>query len=500
MATQIEAGARSSRTQRRGKDLRSFLQRLVAHDPEQLLVVDREVDPILEATALVDRLRSDRRYTAKLPAVLFKRIAGSEIPLVLNLFGTYERVALMIDSSVKTMVEDYTRLQASPLPVARVERADAPVKERIITGDAIDLGRLPLLKHHEHDAGKYITSAVVITRDPATGRQNAGVFRSMIQGRDEIGMSIGDNMDTGYILWQYANAKRPMEVALVIGHHPAVLQAATTNPPGVGGELEIAGGLLGEPVELVPAETVDLEVPARAEIVIEGVINPARESFREEGPFGESPRYYAAVGPQPWLKVTAITMRANPLYLDLFNAHDEHIAIGALPRMGYMLTRVREFVPTVTALNLPISASARLHAYISMKKRSDGEPHIVAFAALASNHMVKHVFIVDDDIDVFNEQEVMWAFATRFQADKDMVVIPNSAGTRLNPVTYGYRRDEKGQLETKLIFDCTRPAPPAKFPPTAKIPRDLVDSLDPDRYVRRPEQEDLALFGADGSS
>jgi 2,5-furandicarboxylate decarboxylase 1 len=500
MSTQLATDSPSSPTTRYGKDLRAFIQRLLAHDPDQLLVVDREVDPILEATALVDRMRSDSRYAGKYPAVLFKRIAGSEIPLLLNLFGTYERVALMIDSTVRNMVEDFTQRQTSPLPVVRVGRDRAPVKEVVLTGDAIDLGRLPLLKHHEHDAGKYITSAVVITRDPATGRQNAGVFRSMIQGRDEIGVSIGEKMDTGYILWQHANAKRPMEIALVIGHHPAVLQAATTNPPGVGGELEIAGGLLGEPLELVQAETVDLEVPARAEIVLEGVLNPTPESYREEGPFGESPRYYAAVGPQPWMKVTAITMRSSPIYLDLFNAHDEHIAIGALPRMGYMLTRIREFVPTVTAVNLPVSASARLHVYISMKKRTDGEPHIAAFAALASNFMVKHVFIVDDDIDVFNEQEVLWAFATRFQADKDMVIIPNSAGTRLNPVTYGYRRDEKGALETKLIFDCTRPAPPARFPPAARIPRELADRLDPDLYLRRPSDRDLALFADSGEA
>jgi 2,5-furandicarboxylate decarboxylase 1 len=144
----------------------------------------------------------------------------------------------------------------------------------------------------------------------------------------------------------------------------------------------------------------------------------------------------------------------------------------------------------VTALNLPISASARLHAYISMKKRIDGEPQIVAYAAMANEPILKHVFIVDDDIDVFDEAQVLWALATRFQADKDLTILPNSQGGRLNPVTYGYRRDEKGQMETKMIFDCTRPAEPVKFPEACRMPPEIVARMDPDEYVRPLRETD----------
>ena len=134
---------------------------------------------------------------------------------------------------------------------------------------------------------------------------------------------------------------------MAIGHHPCLLLAGTTNPPGMGGELEVAGGLMGQPLEVVKGETVDLEVPAHAEIVIEGVLDPSPENQREEGPFGEYPRYYTGVGPYPVIKVTAITMRRDPIYVDVFNASSEHSAIGGLARMGFLLNRARDVVPSM---------------------------------------------------------------------------------------------------------------------------------------------------------
>ena len=300
-----------------------------------------------------------------------------------------------------------------------------------------------------------------------------------------------------YILVEHRERKQPMQVAMVIGHHPCLLLAGTTNPPGMGGELEVAGGLLQQPLEVVPAETVDLEVPARAEIVIEGVLDTNPENMREEGPFGEYPRYYTGVGPYPVIKVTAITMRRDPIYVDVFNASSEHSAIGGLARMGFLLNRARDVCPNVINVHLPISGVARNHAYISMKKVADGEPHLAAFNLMAYSPATKHVFIVDDDIDVTNEADVLWALATRFQADKDLVVINNSIGSRLNPPTYGYRRDEKGTLETKLIFDCTRPLSAGKFPVATRVPPDVKERMNPADYVRPLSEGDLAYLRGD---
>ena len=466
-----------------GKDLRTYLDDLIARDPDQLMVVEDEVDPIFEATAIVDRMRANPRYP-KFPAVLFTNIRGSEIPLLINLHGTYERLAWSIDSTVQGMVEEFARRETAPVSTRLVDSAQAPVKEIVWTGSDARLDRLPILRHQELDAARYITSAVTITRDPDSGTLNGGIFRGQVHSSTEVGFQTGAYQSTRYILLKRQDRGEKLHVAMVIGHHPTFLLAGTTKPPGIGGELEVAGGLMQQPLDVVPAESVDLLVPARAEIVIEGVVDTDPATYREEGPFGEYPRYYTGIGKQPVMTVTAITMRRRPIWVDVFNAHDEHLAIGGLARMGFLLNRVRDVVPNVTALHLPISASARNHAYISMNKRSDGEPHLAAFNLMAYSPATKHVFVVDDDIDVTNEPDVLWALATRFQADKDLVTISNSIGSHLNPPSYGYHRDEKGSLETKLIFDCTRPAPPAKFPTATRIPPDVKARMDPDELVR----------------
>ena len=162
------------------------------------------------------------------------------------------------------------------------------------------------------------------------------LFRSrhQLQGPRQVGIQVNPAHHTAYILRSLRErGVERMEVALVIGHHPAVTMAAVSKLEGIGGELEVAGGLMGESLEVVRAKTVDLDVPARAEIIIEGYIDTDPEKTQIEGPFGEYPRYYTRVGPQPYVTITAITMRAKPIYVDVFNAHTEHSMLGGLPRM-----------------------------------------------------------------------------------------------------------------------------------------------------------------------
>ncbi|MEA2622499.1 MAG: hypothetical protein QOH61_1409 [Chloroflexota bacterium] len=464
------------------KDLRTYLDQLTSTFPDQLKVVDEEVDPVFEAAAIVHKMKNDVNYPGY-PAVLFRNIKGSDIPLLLNLHGSYGRMALSIDSDVKGMVPEYAKREGSPIPVKVVDSADAPVHEIVMTGDDIDVTKLPLLIHNEFDAGKYITSASAITRDPESGRENAGIFRHQLQGPKQVGFMSNPAHHTSYIMRAMRDLKQPLQVALVIGHHPAMLMGSVSKLAGIGGELEVMGGLLGEPLEVVQAKTVDLQVPARAEIIIEGIVDTDPEKVQNEGPFGEYPLYYTRIGPMPWLKITAVTMRTNPIYVDVFNAHDEHLVLGALPRMGSIFRRVRESMPTVTAVNLPLMG-IRSALFMAMKKRVDGEPKIAASAAFAVDPILKHIWIVDDDIDVFDNDQVLWAMTTRFQADRDLIVMPNFLGGHLNPVTYGYHREEKGPMETKMILDCTKPAPPATFPPKCEVPKDVVARVEPDKVLK----------------
>ncbi len=335
------------------QDLRTYLDLLINTYPDQLKVVSSRVNPEFEATAIVDRIEDDPARYPGFPAVLFKNVGGASMPVLLNLHATYERLALSIGTDVKGMVPEYAAREGKRIATVTVDASAAPVQEVVLTGDDIDVGLLPMLIHNELDAGKYITSACTLMKDPDSGRINAGIFRHQYQGPKQVGIQVNPAHHTGYILRQLREMGKPAEVALVIGHHPAVLMGAVSKLEGIGGELEVAGGLMGEPLEMVKAKTVDLEVPARAEIVIEGIIDTDPEATQVEGPFGEYPRYYTRVGPQPYVKITAITMRAKPIFLDVFNAHTEHSILGALPRMGSIYRRVKEAMPSVTAVNLP---------------------------------------------------------------------------------------------------------------------------------------------------
>jgi 2,5-furandicarboxylate decarboxylase 1 len=465
-----------------GKDLRTYLDQLMEAEPGALKVVEDEIDGEFEAAAIVHKTYNDPAFPG-FPAVLFKNIKGSPVPCLLNLHGTYERVALSIDSDIHGQVDEYAKREGHPIPPVMVSSDQAPVHEVVWTGDQIDITKLPFLVHQELDAGRYITSAATISRDPESGRLNAGIFRHQVQGPKQVGFMTNPAHHTSYILRANRELKRPMEVALVIGHHPAMLMAAVSKLPGIGGEMDVMGGLLGEPVEMVKCKTVDLEVPARAEIVIEGVVDTDPEKVQNEGPFGEYPLYYTRLGPMPWVQITAVTMRRQPIYVDVFNAHREHLVLGALPRMGSLLRRIKDSMPTVTAVSLPLMG-IRSTLFIQMKKRVEGEPKIAASAAFSVDPILKHIFIVDDDIDVTDIDQVLWAFTTRFQGDRDMIVMPNFLGGHLNPVTYGWHREEKGPQETKIIFDCTKPAPPVTFPPACRVPPDVVERVDPKAVLK----------------
>jgi len=465
------------------KDLRTYLNHLHKSQPKEIKMVDQEIDRKWEVTALVEKLKKDPQYP-NFPAILFTNIKGCKFPLLINLCGNYQRLAFSIDSTVQTMVPQYAKLEANPIAPLEIDRNQAPVKEVVWTGDQIDLDRFPAPWHNELDAGYFIAGGTCLTKDPENQKTNVGIYRHQIHSRNEVGLMISPAHHGGDVLRRMQNAERPLEVAIVIGHHPTFLMSAVSRLAGVGGELGVCGGLMGEPLEMVSAESVDLLVPARAEIVIEGLVDTLPEALKQEGPFGEYPHYYTGFGPMPWIKITAITMRKNPIFQTVFSGHIEHTCLGALPKMGGLYRRVRAAVPSATMVNLPISGMGRSHAYISIKKARDGEPKLAAFAALATDHLIKHVFVVDDDVDVFDETEVLWCMCTRFQADRDLSIIPYTMGGHLAPNCYDIDRNERADdrhrkvMETKMILDLTKPAPPTPFPPRCGVPEKLVENAD----------------------
>jgi len=460
------------------KDLRSFIDEVAEKRPDDIKVVNDEVDARFGVTAVAAKLEQRGEF----PALYFDRVKGSEVPVVVNLTATYERLALALGTTVQDMVPTYAARQGHPIAPTVV--SSGPVKDVVWTGKDADLYQLGIPTHNELDGGPYLTGASLVCRDPKSGVLNVGLYRHQIFSNDSLGVWFMLGHHGLYIQQAYEEMKQPMPVAIVIGHHPAVVMGTVSRIPGMGGEYDEAGGLLEESLELVKCETSDLMVPARAEIVIEGVIEPG--DYAEEGPFAEWPGHYTEHGPKPVIRVKAITMRKDAIFYDVFAGHREHQVLGSLPRMGSIYRRVEQVIPGITAVNVP--AHVRMHCYISFKKRNDAEVKKAAFAALLTEpENLKMIVLVDDDINVFNEPEVMWAIGTRFRADKGLHVIPDWSGPGgLNPAGWDYFPDghKEARMMPAVIIDATKPCAPAEFPPRAVVPEEFVNAVDLDRILK----------------
>ena len=467
------------------KNLRTYLNQVIKLLPNQIKIVDKEVDPEFGVSALIEKLE----HQGKDPLVIFNNIKGSKIPLVINLAANYDRLALSLDTTdvdVKSIVEEYMKREQNIIPTKEV--SNSPVKDIILKGKDIDLNILPIIKHNEGDPGKFITAASTLIKDPETGSQNLGLYRLQVQAKDELGLNV-DPSSHGFLIGEkYRELGKPMEVAVLIGHHPAIIMSAASKLEGYGGELEVAGGLLGEPVEVIKGETVDLLVPAEQEIVIEGIVNP--KITRDEGPFGEWTGYTVNRKGLRWfIKITAITIKKKPIYQSIMTVHAEHHILGCLPRMGSLLRRIREVLPTVNGVNLPLSGMSRVRCYISLKQHADGEAKQAAFIALAVEPYITNIILVDDDIDVFNETQVLQALSNRFDAREDLIIMKNCLGCGAIPTAFDITKHTHGDgnMVTKLIFDATKNVTPIDgkpFPKAARVPKEIVDKVVPEEYLK----------------
>ena len=465
------------------KDLRTFLGEARQLGPEYFVTVSRAVDPVLEPCVIQQKLAAEGRF----PVIRFERVNGSKLPLATNLFGSYALLglALGVDPGKPkgALLERFRERERKPLPTVTVPRESAPVKQVVIRDGAVDLGTLPIVHHAEKDSGKYITVGCLVVRDPDTGILNAGMYRHEVQGPDRIGCMFNPAHHAGYIYRRYKELGRPMQAVLFIGHHPAALLGTLAQGPMDSDEFEIMGALMGEPLEVVAGETVDLPVPAFAEIAIEGFLDPAAET--RDGPFAEFTGYYGpAKDPVGLMRVTAVTMRSDAIYHDLDPAHQEHNLANALTLESAVYQSVKQLVPTVTGVYMPVSGACRFTTYVAIRKRVPGEGKSAGLAALAANSNIKIAVVVDDDIDIYDEQQVLWAIATTFEADTGLAVISNAMGSHLNPSAYGEVRSQKGPMNTKMVIDATRPAT-LPFETRIRPPRDVWERIRLEDYIER---------------
>jgi 2,5-furandicarboxylate decarboxylase 1 len=419
--------------------LADFLAQL---PPEQVLRVDDPIDLDHVPTALVLELERRQQF----PVLYLEHPRGFDMPVVANLFADRGRLARMAGGGPGGFAAAWSRAEAHPIPPRLVD--GGPVQEVVLTGDAVDAGALPISRHFAQDAGRYVGGGILVCKDPDSGVRNLSYQRLQLKDGTRFGASLHSR---GHI-WDYlrrAEARQQnLEVAVVIGAHPAVYLAAGARVAMEMDEYDLAGGLLGEPLDLVRCQTIDVEVPAEAEIVLEGeILGNVREP---EGPFGEYTGYATDRSTQNVFVVKAITRRQRPLYLDVIPGYSaEHLLLSRCTKEVHVFEQLKAMVPTIKALNYPRSGT-HFHAYLSLEKTAEGQARHALMLLFGLDPYVKLAIAVDHDVDVFNEEEVLWAAATRMQADTDLFVVPKVFCNRLDPSSVD-------GMSAKLGIDATAP-------------------------------------------
>ena len=453
-------------------DLRDFIQHLEAIG--QLKRITYEADPHLEITEICDRT-----LKAGGPALLFEKPKGYDVPLLGNLFGTPERVALGMGQDSVAALREIGRLlaflkepeppkgfrdmfdklpmfkQVLNMPAKTVRHP--PCQEVVLAGDEIDLGRYPIQTCWPGDAGPLITWALVITRGPNKERQNLGIYRQQVIGKNKTIMRWlahrGGALD--FRDWQEARPGEPFPVAVALGADPATILGAVTPVPDSLSEYAFAGLLRGSKTEVAKCLTSDLQVPASAEIVLEGFLYPGE--MAPEGPFGDHTGYYNEVDEFPVFTIERITQRKDPIYHSTYTGRppDEPAVLGVALNEVFVPILQKQF-PEIVDFYLPPEGCSYRLAVVSMKKQYPGHAKRVMFGVwsfLRQFMYTKFVIVVDDDVDARNWQDVIWAITTRMDPARDMTLIDNT------PIDYLDFASPVSGMGSKAGFDATNKWP-----------------------------------------
>ena len=453
--------------------LRDFMARLERDG--RLVRVSEPVSPHLEMTEIQTRLIAEGG-----PAVLFENVVGSDMPVLVNLFGTIERVAWGMGREPGQLREIGETLaflkQPEPpagwrdavamLPLVKTVMAmqpktvrSAPCQEVVLTGDDIDLGKLPIQTCWPGEPAPLITWPLVVTKGPGGGDTdgyNLGIYRMQVTGRDTTLMRWLKHRGGAQHHARWANEKRePLPAAAVIGADPGTILAAVTPIPDTLSEYQFAGLLRGKKVELVDCKTVPLKVPAEAEIVLEGHVS--LEDYGDEGPYGDHTGYYNAVEKFPVFTISAITMRRDPIYLSTYTgrAPDEPSILGEALNEVFIPLLTQQF-PEITDFWLPPEGCSYRIAVVSMKKAYPGHAKRVmmgVWSFLRQFTYTKWVIVVDDDINARDWKDVMWAISTRMDPARDITLIENT------PIDYLDFASPEPSLGSKIGLDATNKWP-----------------------------------------
>jgi UbiD family decarboxylase len=422
--------------------LRRFIERLVQLGECELH--DQPTDLVDVASVLDGNPR----------ATWFKAAGPEKAELIGNVMGSRKRLALALDTDEAGLLPEIAKRLASPHKPVKVEARDAPVQQVVLKGEDADLCSLPVHLQHGEDGAPYISAGLDVMRFRDSGFHNIGCRRIMLRGPRQAGIDMIAPSDARAILLEAVARGEKTPVAYVVGSHPCDFMAAVCmNPPM--DELEVLGALRGQPVPIVKCVTSDIYVPADAEYVLEGYLD-SKGHAEPEGPYGEYVGYYGVVKRNPVFHLTAITRRADALFQTV-TIGGKHLARTDTAQLTTVKTESAAWAGLVTAVREPVavfatpSSGGMYNVRVSVRQRVPGEARNAIAAVFGSMAEAKHVFVFDDDIDVFSDEQCDWALATRYQGDRDMI---QGSGFRVVPLDPSLGGQRTG---AKVGFDCTIP-------------------------------------------
>src|SRR3954463_6474912 len=449
------------------ESFRQFLDRLRGHGE---LVDLRQAIDIRHIATLVDQAKT---------ALYFHNVIGYDLPVVSGIIRSKERAIMALGCETFRGVEDkLTQGINHPIPPKYVK--SSPTREVVLLGDDVDLYKLPIPMSSIYDGGPMITAGVVIARDPELGI-NSGIYRFIVKEKNLTGIDIVTPNNMRMFAQRAFERGEPLPISISIGTHPIEITGSGYRAPLGVDEMAIAGGIRGTPVELAPCKTIDMPYIADAEIVLEAEILPTGWTY-PEGRFGEFTRLMGGLHWNPLVRIKAISMRKDAIYYNLHMPW-ENTWLAAPTRYAAIRQALRTAGVQVKDINVTLGGCAFWHAVISIKKQP-GEAKNALLAALSVMDL-KHVVVVDDDIDVFDPTEVEWAIATRVQGDKDGMVVSNARAKPLDPsLPQGYGVVPTG---AKVGIDATIPE---------GIPREHYERITY-AYAERAKIDDYAKGKAD---
>ncbi|MBU2646519.1 UbiD family decarboxylase [bacterium] len=432
--------------------------------------VDVPVDPVYELGAVL-------LHKGHEPGLVFRNVLNHTIPVVGNLFNTYSRIALGLGVDIDHLQSACINAIENGIPPEMV--AEGPVQQ-VIHEAPLDIpALLPVPTWFEQEQGPYITAGVIIAKDIETGKRNVSIARLRVEGGNILLAGIAPTHHL-HVLMQKAQAQnRHQEIAVVIGNHTAVLIASQMYVDLGHDEYDIAGRLLGEPLRLVKCKNIDLEVPAEAEIVLEGTLHA--DERVEEGPVSEFHGFYEHYGPGNRVHIQTITHRRDPIYQAILPGYaPEHLLLGGTSIGATTCLALQKKIPSVKHVLITEGGMGRVHAIISMHQPKAGEGKRAIMLAMAHTNLLKLVIVVDDDIDPNDWTQVEWAMAARMRAEEDIMIIPGVKADRCDP-------QEKDLMVTKVGIVATR------RPDHATEPGKFVPARAPE-HVLRKVRENLSQY------